>query len=365
MNTQQQNDQKEILSFKQYKKVNSNNFSGLSTQEIRKKYSEYLNRKNPNGKSVVKQKQTTKVQRKQARPQLTATNLSACVLAYAQASIDPFSTSVKDPCIPDQISAPSFKFNTTIMANMVIGTQGVGYALLQPATAIVNDNGTPGGKIDYPLLTTTATYPLLDIAYDVTSIPGGYCTGTNSNSYFSTGDFKSGEFRVVAAGIEAFYTGSLLTQSGVVTTLQNDGCQAFDGGPVPVSQYMTNPRASVCATSKDSRCYVSYFPTNADQLSYQRFSYWQPSSNPPVGPDAYYFMGIFVSGATPGSTFQIKCKVYYEAQIRGLSSSPSESDPIGLAAFQTARSALKPSDSPADDLASVLKNTLRDRKSVV
>lgn len=356
------------LSKAEYIKLNSRNFSGLTQRQVDQKFAEYLLRKRDKKQRVAKLKGPVPApkakyganSKRNPKPTISKTALSSCVLAYAQATIDPFNTNVKDPCIPDQISAPSFKFNTTVMANMVIGTEGVGYAVLQPATAIVNDNGTPAGKLDYPLITTNATYPLSTFALDVTSISGGFCTGSNSNSYFSQSDFKTGEFRVVAAGIEAFYTGSVLTQAGVVTTLQNDGCQAFLYGPTPVSDYMTNPRATVCATSKDSRCYVSYFPTNADQLSYQRLDYWLPSANPPNGADGYYFMGIFVTGATPGTTFQIKAKVYYEAQIRGLSSSPSESDPIGFAAFQTARSAHKPTDSPSNDLSTVLKMTLRN-----
>lgn len=356
------------LSKTEYKRLNQRNFKGLTTAQVDQKYSEYLLRKRDKTKRVATLKGPVPAPRatygvrpkRNARPVQTKTVLSNCVLQYAQASIDPFNTAVKDPCIPDQVSAPSFKFNTTMMATMTVGTQGTAFAVLQPPTAIVNDNGVTATEIDYPLVTTTATYPAIDYQCDNGGLAANYLLGTNSNSYFSSADFKQGEFRVVAAGIQAFYTGSVLNQAGVVTTLQNDGCQAFGDGPTPIATFMTNPRASVCSTSKDSRCYNSYFPTNADQLSYQPLAYWKPSSNPPSGSSSYAFMGIFVTGATPGTTFQIKAKVYYEAQIKGLSSSPSESDPVGLAAFQTARSSLKPSDDPSSDLTTVLRATLRN-----
>lgn len=350
-----------ILSKKQYFKLNANNFKGLSTAEKDSRYAEYLLKKKDK-QARLNRKQTAKVQpakiqkrpKRNKAPLMTKAGLSDCTMLYARASIDPFSKLEKDPCIPDEICAPSYKFNTTLMATMTVGTLGTGYAVLQPLLAAINDNGVSASSIDFPLTVTTGAYASTDYLIN----PGFYplsLVGVNSNSYFTDALFQNAEIRLVAAGMECFYTGTVLNQAGVVTTLQNDGFAPFVSGTTAAA-IMSNPKSSVCSTSKDSRCYVSYYPTNTNQFSYNRFETLRPSTN---GDSNYYAMIIFVSGAQPNTTFQIKARCYYEAQIPGLSSTESESDPIGFSAFSAARTKVKPGDDPKSDFVETVRESLR------
>lgn len=343
-----------ILTQKQYFKLNRDNFKDLTLKEKQQRYSEYTLRKKDKKERLNKNDNLLKKKKtKNTRPIKTRTILSDCLLLYAKASIDPFATLEDAPCIPDAICAPSYKFNVTLMATMTVGTAGVGYAMLQPITAVVNDNGFSATSIDFPLLVTAATYPYNDVEATVGILTANQIVGINSNSYFSSTVFASAEVRLVAAGIEAFYTGNVLNQAGVVTTLQSDGSQPFSE-PTNPSIVMSNPRSSVCANNKDSRCYVSYYPTSSNQFNYDLFTRTRPSV---LGLPHTYSMLILVTGAEPGTTFQIKGKCYFEAQIPGLSVTPSESDPLGFAAFNSARTQVKSSDSPQDDFINIIGRT--------
>jgi len=350
-----------VLTLNDYLEVNKDNFKTLDKKQKRLKYSEYLLRRNnekfaPTGgisKTRIKNKQAQKLPRN-LRPSMSSINISECTLNYIRASIDPFDVSIKDPCIPDAVCVPSYKFNVTLMATMNIGLTGIGYAIFNPYTASINDNGATASVSDYPLVVTTSSYNYPDFNFQPTDL-GSQVIGVNSNSYFNDASYASASQRVVGAGIEAFYTGNVLNQAGVVTTLQNDGNKEFTF-PLPIPFVQSNPRSRVCSNQKDSRCYVSYYATNMQLLSYSDFNVSRPSDGSSL---TSYAIAIIVSGAQPNTTFQIVGKVYFEAQIPGMGSSLSESDPIGFAGFQTARAALKATDNPTDDLKTVLVGTAK------
>jgi hypothetical protein len=350
----------QTLTEKQYFKLNEKNFKGLSQRDKQEKYANYLLGKKDKQQRlgrVGRTKVTNTVKKRpkrNAKPMRTAATLSDCTMLYARASIDPFSRLEKDPCIPDSICAPSYKFNTTLMATMYVGTAGTGYAVLQPLLAAINDNAVNATSIDYPLSVTTAAYGDPNYIMAPVFYPAAI-TGVNSNSYFTDALFQNAEIRLVAAGMECFYTGTVLNQAGTVTTLQNDGFTPIVSGTTAAA-IMSNPKSTVCSTSKDSRCYISYYPTDSEQFSYKRFENLRPSTN---GDSNYYAMIIFVSGAQPGTTFQIKARCYYEAQIPGLSSTESESDPLGFSAVAAARTKIRPTDDPKTDFLETVKESLR------
>lgn len=349
-----------ILSKREYFALNRGNFKVLTERQKNEKYAEYLLKRKDKKKRLVKNNRPLAVggntrPRRNGPPKLTKMGISECTLLYARASIDPFSSLEKDPCIPDSISAPSYKFNVTLMGSMTVGTAGVGYALLQPWTAAINNNSSNAASIDQPLIVTSATYNASNILINPVDI-GTNILGINSNSYFTDPGFTAAQIRIVAAGIEAFYTGTVLNQAGVVTTLQYDGGQAVPGG-ISTAEIMSNPKSAVCSTSKDARCYISYYPTNSSQFSYSNFDNGRPSNQ---GLTHNGSMIILVTGAVPGTTFQIKGRVYYEAQIPGMSSTESEADPIGFAALQSARTKQTQTNDPSQDLRLVLQETLKN-----
>lgn len=355
-----------IMTKKQYFVTNKTKFASLSTKDKNDRYAEYLLKKRDkksrlaknqgpiNSRQVMRSPKVMKTQ----QPQQSKVHIADCTLLYARASIDPFVLLPKDPCIPDAICAPSYKFNTSIMGTMTVGPARTGFVAFNPITAAINDNNSNLVAIDFPIISTTGFYAGTDYNPDPAFLPaagGNQLVGANSNSYFNDAIFQTAEVRLVAAGVEVFYTGSVLNQSGVVTTLQNDGYVPLATGTT-VNAIQANPRAVVCPTSKDSRCYISYYPTDSDQFSYKNFESQRPSV---AGIPNGYAMIIFVSGAFPGSTFQFKAKCYYEAQIPGLSSTASESDPIGFSALAAARTQTPRTDDPGMDYIETVKQTIR------
>lgn len=295
------------------------------------------------------------------KPKSTQVKISECTLLFAQASIDPFARLQKMPCIPDEITVPSFKYMSKCQATMTIGELGHGFVAVNPWTMAFNDATStiiPFDYTDYPVVVTTANYNLQVFSASGTLVAAGDLAGQNSNSPFTYADLsaQNGRVRLVACGVEIMYTGELLNQSGAITVLQNNGLAPFENGTTP-TQLMNNPRSKTCSNSKDSRCYLSYSATDAEFYSYKPPNNYTATHLDVPG---NYPMIIYVSGATPGITFHVKTIAYFEAQLGNADSSPSESDPIGFGAFQAARTEFLPSDDPSSDLKQILGGTVKN-----
>jgi len=282
--------------------------------------------------------------------------LSKCLLSYARASIDPFDNITELPCIPDVITVPAYRFRTYLEADVEVGGEGVGWAVMSPWKMIMYQNGSTGTSSDFPVVTTHNTYGSGEYIWDPTDIGGGTVIGWNPQSQMSFADINpvtnpGVSWRLVAAGMELDYTGVLLDQAGLVTVIQWDGLNTIPlGTTIPVLRQ--HPRSQSCATSREARCYIRYEPTNTDNYSYQTEPFYYPA-----GRTTYYPLGIFVSGATPGTTFRIRAVAFFEIQSSTLPAVPSEADPVGFPAFQAARSSHLPTPDPQSDLFSILKKT--------
>jgi hypothetical protein len=294
------------------------------------------------------------------KPNETRVKISECTLLFAQASIDPFSRLQKMPCIPDEITVPSFKYMSKCQTTLTVGTLGDGFVAVNPWTMAYNDAGATilPDVSDFPVVVTTETFASQFFQASGSAIAAGTIAGFTSNSPFTFADINSqdGRVRLVACGVEIMYTGELLNQSGAITVLQNNGLAPFTNGTTP-SMLMNNPRSKTCANSKENRCYLSYAATDAQFYSYKPLSAYTAETLEVPG---NYPMIIYISGATPGITFHVKTIAYFEAQLGNADSSPSESDPIGFGAFQAARTEFLPSDDPGSDLKQILGGTVRN-----
>jgi len=364
---------KPTLNRQQFMTKNKQKFSGLSSAEKNDKYNLYLTRRKvkqnqqnkiapSNTYSTNAGRQNNPVRRRVPAPQgkQSTVKLSECLLRFARASIDPFYDSDDLPCIPDNLSLPSYKFYASVDTTMTVGTTGIGYVAMNPWTMACNDNGANVTSIDYPIVCTTGIYEQANYVNQPVLL-STQTLGTNSNSPYDVDFIGSGDIRLVAAGVEIMYIGQLLNQSGAVTVLQNDGLRDFPD-QTSVATIRKNPRAVTCATSKDSRCYVTYCPTNTDVLSYKPLSNYRPSEE---GVTGNFPLLIIVSGATPGITFQIRARSYFEAQLYNSSTTPSHADPIGFPAFQSARTMTKPTTNASADLKTTLSLTARNIASAV
>lgn len=352
-----------MLSKNNYLNVNRVAFSGLTNKEKDEKYKIYKNkymlRNNVNTTTAVKNQPRRGNQLpKQTRvPLATQIKWSECLMNYAKASVDPFDDHNNFPCIPDALCAPSNKFRSMIDTTMSVGTLGVGYVLYNPWTMVGNDFTTTTTYNNRPLVTTLSEYNRNDIGWDLDQDPP-HLDFTNSNSPYSSDVFsQDGTYRLVAAGVEIEYTGQLLNQAGTISIVQWDGLHTLPNN-TSVAVFKSNNRTQTCAVSREARCYVRYEPIRQDDFSYNNMNPYLPSVNTAIASNGIYApLVILVSGAEPSTTFRVRAIAYFEAQVKNLPVTPSESDPIGFAALQAARTLVPPTQEPKRDLWNILKQT--------
>jgi len=379
------NNQK-ILTKQQYLDINKNSFVNLTKKQKDNKYQLYRQKylrkdqadlsamQSNNNKQLVvynsknKSKAKTLAIKKNngaIRSDLSL-KLSKCLLSFARASIDPFDNITEMPCIPDVITAPAFRFRTYLEADVVVGTEGVGFAVMQPWNMLIDNNGIfSGAYSDFPVITTTSTYASNNYGWVIGDFASGFIDGWNPQSQLSNLDIQTDgvSYRLVAAGMELDYTGVLLDQSGMVSVLQWDGLNTIPN-PITIPVIRQHPRSQTCATSREARCYIRYEPTDCTNFTYINFNRYY-SSPRFYAPPGYYPLGIFISGATPGITFRVRAVAFFEVQSLNLPATPSEADPVGFPAFQAARSAHLPTPDPKSDLTTILKTTAQNLMTTV
>lgn len=354
-----------MLNKENYLAVNRVAFSNLSKKEKDEKYKIYVNKyklRNDNSKTVkttVRQRNNNNNNR---RNSYTQAKWSECLLTYAKASVDPFDDNTLMPCIPDTLCAPSHKFNAMIDTIVTVGTLGVGFVLYNPWAMCGSNGNVTTTYNDRPLVVTLEAFNQNAIAWDLDQDPP-HLDFINSNSPYAhsqfTGGSDGGTMRLVAAGVEIEYTGQLLNQAGTISIIQWDGLNSIPN-PTSVSSFKSNTRTQTCAVSREARCYVRYEPIRQEDFSYSSLYDYLPSQNANNGiavDGIYAPMVILISGAEPGTTFRVKAIAYFEAQVRNLPVTPSESDPIGFAALQAARTVINASQEPKRDLWDILKQT--------
>lgn len=333
--------------------------AALPSRERERKWQVYSSRQKQKPKNqtqaAAKQKQPQAKQRSRA----TKSTFTQCLVNYARAAIDPFDQSISEACIPDNNAMPSHKFSSLINAQAVVGTQGICIVGLNPWAMTARDYGAPGVFCDMPLIVSNANYASANIDFDRQIIPA-QLDAYNSNSFYSYTQVQTQSMRLVGAAVEIFYTGPTLSQAGAVTVQQTPGLT-----PVPLgttfAAIRNDPRSRTCSVSKGSRCYIAYTPISDDLLSYKPNTDYLPSTGHPVNPNGgtYTPLIIVISGATPGTTFQVKAVAHFEALYPGIGTTPSHSDPIGFPSFMAARAAVKSTDDPSKDFVDVMKETAR------
>lgn len=358
-----------MLSKREYFAINKMAFEKLTNNQREEKYKSYRDRyiiKNANtnaDKRIITtvRKVNNNNNNNTNRNRIATENVrfSKCLINFAKASIDPFGNIQELPCIPDMISVPSHKFKTWVETTLVVGLNGYGWAVMNPWSMAVN-NATavdPPGYIDLPVITTTATYTHGNTYTNTyAELVAGETQYAEASSPFDYNTIQNAGIRLVAAGMMAEYTGTLMNQSGVVTVLQNDDLRSFTT-PTSLTTIRTHSRAQNCPTTRESQCYVRYEQTGSLYTDYRQISSFMPSKVANAAQLINYPLIIAVSGAEPGTTFRVRAVAYFELQQRGVQSTPSESDVIGYSAFQSARTFTLPTQDPKRDLLTIMKQT--------
>lgn len=307
----------------------------LSSAERSKRYRDYqLVSANSSGgkvKTVANQKKQPNGKRGLNYSYAT---MSQCSKEYALALMDPWAVTVP-PCVPDNITLPSYKFNTQLKGVMSVGTAGVGYVALDPYAPF-----GAGLNVVY----TIATYPN---AYFFPTGVTGNVTASNDSS-FIVGDFQPvggagavKSARLVSTGMKMRYIGSEINRGGRIISARNNGNALFPSGAGITAQvFLLNREAVSVPVSRDWH-YVIWRPALPTDLAYLPPAFLTLPSQ---------CMVLYVEGAVPGVSFEFEILSWWELIGLGLPGlTKSHSDPLGFSAITSALPDHQPLHSPEMD----------------
>jgi hypothetical protein len=316
------------LTYQQYLKINSKNFSLLSDAEKKRKYQEYVARKEMNTQIVSRpQQQPTRV-----KPR----GLSKCSQLYSLALISPWNCP-EPPCVPDNITIPSYKFQARARTNFVVGSGGCGFVMLDPYLF---------GTSEASVKITSNAYS--SNAYDLSDI--GLLTVSSDSPYplnqFQPFATQGLSLRVVGCAVKVRYTGAEITRAGQAVCVRNSENGAW-GGILGSSAFLAD-RESISRPVDREWSYamwkpasprdLAYWPTSASD--YDEFSILEPS------------LGVVVFGSAENSNFEVDVCAWYE--LIGNSGLPnltaSHSDPLGISVVSASLSKQQPTGTPLQEV---------------
>lgn len=314
----------------------------------------YINNKKTFQNGKKKQGDKKKQQPRQRRPTardgvvkqkrggtLSVSGLSECAAKFALAISDPFNPRATGVCIPIPPVLRTQKVARFLRTQFVTGASGVGFVLLSPSTA--SDTGsvytTTSAYAESGITTRGTGAGAINIATGVTCnpVPGPW-TSTNLQAVNSQDHVGA---RMVCAGVNAQYSGPLLNQGGVFTSLVQPN---HDGFPV---SYTPGSSASIGLYSSYKEAYwkpncgqkvtLSAVPVNNVEETFSQQSTVTESGAitndgqlfPYTSADPFTInlggnftietvdpmMGIIVSGAVPGSLYVVE--IVYHCEYTG------------------------------------------------
>lgn len=304
--------------------------------------------------------------------------IAKCAAMYARALTDPHSLLGQSPCIPDSLSAPSFKFSSRTRSQFVIGTLGTGGLAVWPLLTAASDPvRTADGLGEYfKVATTTANYAQPDARfagaqlYTLAAPPEGVLNVNATTSLFTALDFalaRQRSIRLVGSGVKVSYSGSVVDQRGTITFIRNPVARSFLPSSFDdVSELLTSqdavriPLRDMAADSMNGVAYRPLLVTDA-QPSFAPFETSSLGAQLTMGSRLGY--AVLVNGGTPGVTFEIDVVSYFEAYGAALPVTASDSDPIGHASVMSSLSATPMSANPREThgtvFARLAQNVLR------
>jgi hypothetical protein len=312
-----------MLTKQQFLEKHKVKFSGLNSKELDKRYSDYrlskAMRKNNGGAPVPK---TSKA----APGQLSYSTLSRCAKLYVHALLDPWSLN-ETPCVPDNITLPSYKFSARYRGTVVVGTSGIGFVAVDPYLFCTSDKS---------IAWTDATYAFPGVEFGIVGV-----NETPSDSAYPIAQFNPTNpnnltLRVVGFGMRMRYTGSEMSRSGqLISYRQPENRQVPH--PYPPSFFLSNREA---VTVPADRAWHSclWRPALPRDLAY-----FEPFSDLTA---LEYSNMIVISGGVPGTSFEIDLVGWYELIGNTLPNlTRSHSDPLGMSVVSASLSEKQPTTS--------------------
>lgn len=200
--------------------------------------------------------------RKMAGPKMSspAGQLSPCVLDYAVAVTDPFDGPLS--CLPAEFPPlPSYKTRVWAKGSGATGTIN-GFVMMSPSRMAVND----ANAVCYS--NNVATY--IQDGFPATTGDAGTALG-NSNSLYGSGQLGAGaafvQYRVVGAGLRAWYTGAEVDLSGNIICLREPNNTSLVSTTSTLALAYQNCRR-VINTSERNVVTVLYMPVGPNDISF-------------------------------------------------------------------------------------------------
>jgi len=304
--------------------------AGLSKAEKSRRYQQYKQSFAMKTRGVVgRSKQSAEPFRENRVLNTSYSSFSQCTKDYANALIDPWSVP-RPPCVPDNITLPSFKFGARARGTFIVGTAGTGFIINNP---YITSNDQAAG------FSTDATFGSPDIE-------GGGVTGVNP--YFNDSPFEAVDFgdlknqaRLVGAGLKVRYTGTEINRSGQCVSFRSPtNRDPLASGPITNAQLLSYKESASNPVDRDWH-YAVYRPSTPTDLAYAN----------PNNLQSNFCLVVGVFGAQPGQSFEFDYVSWFETVGSNMPNlTRSHSDPIGMSAVSMAMPATQPTRSPSTSL---------------
>jgi len=261
----------------------------------------------------------------------TKIGFSDCAISYAQALIDPWSV-VNPPCVPDELTLPSWKFGARSRGNFSTGTTGYGYIIANPY-AVTNNT---------PMVSSTN----MNFATTVFGAVGETNTVFGYNdSPMVQNDFAAGfnSYRLVGSGLAVRYVGNEMARGGQMILYRQMNNISIPNNTNP-TEMLQNKETTTVPVDRDWH-YVTWKPADGNDISYSN------------GVFIYYPLVVFISAAGASQGFEFDTVSWFEVTGTAIPNlTPSEYDPLGLAVIKSAIAVPQPPDAPTSNFERFLQS---------
>lgn len=252
--------------------------------------------------------------------------LGHCATKYAQSLADPFSGPA-DACMPVTPACLSRKMRCFVRTQLAIGTNGVGFACMQPLAA--NDGATAGGNTG-----TAAAYVSSSTYAGASSQALPVCDPATAGvvPLNHNGDYTQAQFgtqgvqaRLVSMGLRVRYAGTELNRGGRAILLEDPEHSDFSVNGITLANLLGFDKAKEHKVNIDWITLCQTGPVNPQEYDYVTNAY-----TPFGGGTRTHYMLAFLQGQS-GNVFDVEFFWNFETVgrlVRG--KTPSEADDAGV-----------------------------------
>lgn len=280
------------------------------------------------GKKKNKKNKVNTVKQKPQRSTLQPrAHLSQCARLYAAALSNPWACD-SPPCVPDDKVTPSYKFSVRAKGNFTVGTIGTGFIVVCPKTF-----GNDFSGVNSTVFKSNSTFTGNTIQANAVVV--GVDEAALSRFPYQISDIGGGisklQARLVGYGLRCFYTGTELNKGGLIQVFRQPQNSTTHQMTSDNLYSLSNTKAIPCDRRKHSVCWQPITP-NDFEYSVNANNTDRTVATADTGAPC---MGVMVSGATTGNSFEYEIIAHYELLGSPILTTKSHSDSVGMSAILT------------------------------